>query len=81
MPPQHGMRNAEHDSAAVKKKHGGPRDTRPAAYDYFLRPCNYRMNSISRYFGSGQYSSLTTASSLSATRRSSSIAGNTLSRM
>ena len=41
----------------------------------------YLMNSISEYFGSGHRSSATIRSSLSATSRTASIAGMTLSRM
>lgn len=41
----------------------------------------YLMNRISEYLGSGQRSSATSFSSLSATRRTASIAGITVSRM
>ena len=46
-----------------------------------LRSPRYLMNSISEYFGSGQRSSATSFSSRSATSRTSSIAGITVSRM
>jgi hypothetical protein len=44
-------------------------------------PAPYLMNSISEYFGSGQRSSATSFSRRSATSRTSSIAGITVSRM
>ena len=62
----------------AQRQRGGP--PWPAPLRLRITAIGYLTNSISRYVGSGQRSSATTPSSLSAALRSSAIAGRTLSR-